>query len=81
MRRFVILFILIAFILALGCYGMNREQQTTLSGAAVGAVGGGLVGAFSGGDPAVGAVVGAGIGGITGYILGEQGERHEHYRR
>ena len=78
MKRIAVVFILLAFIFTLGCYGMNREQQTTLSGAAIGAAGGGLVGAFSGGSPAVGAVVGAGIGGITGYILGEQGE---YYRR
>jgi len=41
-------------------------------------VGGAVVGAFAGGNPAVGAVVGAGIGGITGYIVGEH---DEHYRR
>ncbi len=79
MKRIVVVFILLAFMVTLGCYGMNREQQMTLSGAAIGAVGGGVVGAFSGGSPAVGAVIGAGVGGVTGYILGEQSERH--YRR
>jgi osmotically inducible lipoprotein OsmB len=74
----VVVFILLAFVFTLGCYGMDRKQQMTLSGAGIGAVGGAVVGAFSGGSPAVGAVVGAGIGGVTGYILGEQGE---HYRR
>jgi len=76
MKRVAIIFILFALIFTLGCAGMNRQQQMTLSGAAIGAVGGGAVGAFSGGSPAVGAVVGAGIGGVTGYILGEQGEHH-----
>ncbi len=76
MKRVVIVVILLALIFSLGCYGMNRQQQMTLSGAAAGAVGGGVVGAFSGGDPAVGAVIGAGIGGIAGYILGEEGEHH-----
>ncbi len=79
MKRIVVIFIILALIFTLGCYGMSRQQQTTLSGAAIGAAGGGLVGAFSGGSPAVGAVVGAGIGGVAGYILGEQGD-HERRR-
>ncbi len=77
MKQIAIIFIVLTFLFTAGCAGMSRTQQTTLSGAGIGAVGGAVVGAFAGGSPAVGAVVGAGIGGITGYFVGEQGE----YRR
>jgi hypothetical protein len=80
MRQIAIIFISLIFLFTAGCYGMSRTQQTTLSGAGIGAVGGAVVGAFAGGSPAVGAVVGAGIGGITGYFVGESGE-HEYRRR
>ncbi len=75
MKQIAIIFIVLIFLFTAGCYGMSRTQQTTLSGAGIGAVGGAVVGAFAGGSPAVGAVVGAGIGGITGYLVGE-GEDH-----
>ena len=79
MKQIATIFIIVIFLFTAGCYGMSRRQQTTLSGAAIGAAGGAVVGAFSGGSPAVGAALGAGIGGITGYIIGEHGERE--YRR
>jgi osmotically inducible lipoprotein OsmB len=63
-----------------GCYGMSRQQQSTLSGGAIGAGGGALLGGVSGGSPAVGAVLGGAAGALTGYILGDQGPRHR-YRR
>ena len=64
-----------------GCVGMSRQQQSTLSGGAIGAGGGALLGGISGGSPAVGAVLGGAAGALTGFILGgEQGPRH-HYRR
>ncbi len=79
MRQNAVILIILVFLFTAGCYGMSRTQQTTLSGAGIGAVGGAVVGAFAGGSPAVGAAVGAGIGGITGYFVGESGERE--YRR
>jgi len=63
----------------LGCAGMSRQQQTTLSGGAIGAGGGALLGGVSGGSPAVGAVLGGAAGALTGFILGDQGDgRHRH---
>lgn len=63
----------------LGCAGMSRQQQTTLSGGAIGAGGGALLGGISGGSPAVGAVLGGAAGVLTGFILGDQGDgRHRH---
>ena len=61
------------------CVGMSREQQSTLSGGAIGAGGGALLGGIAGGSPAVGAVLGGAAGALTGYILGDQGERRHRY--
>ena len=64
-----------------GCVGMSRQQQSTLSGGAIGAGGGALIGGISGGSPAVGAVLGGAAGALTGFILGDPGEpRHRHRR-
>lgn len=52
-----------------GCTGMSSRQQSTLSGAGIGAVGGGALGAVVGGSPVTGAVIGAGVGGAAGYLL------------
>ncbi len=74
MKRMVIVFIILTFFATLtGCAGMNRRQQTTLSGAAIGAVGGGLLGAAVGGSALAGATIGAAAGALGGYIVGEQG--------
>jgi len=53
----------------LGCSGMNSRQQSTLSGAGIGAVGGGVIGAATGGNAATGALIGAGVGGASGYLI------------
>ncbi len=80
MKRIVIAFIILMFVVTLtGCADMTRTQQTTLSGAAIGAVGGGVLGAIVGGRPLAGAALGAGIGALGGYIAGEHGRGY--YRR
>ena len=82
MKRMVTVFIVLAFVCAIiGCYGMSRTQQTTLSGAAIGAGGGALLGGVVGGRPLEGAALGAAIGALGGYIAGEQGEGYRHHRR
>lgn len=58
-----------------GCAGMSSREQSTLSGGAIGAGGGALLGGISGGRPAVGAAVGGAAGALTGYLLGDQGVR------
>jgi uncharacterized membrane protein len=81
MRRIAIVFVIFAFVLTIvGCAGMSRTQQTTLSGAGIGAAGGAVLGAVVGGNPLVGAAVGAGVGGAAGYIVGEQGSGRGHRR-
>jgi len=73
MKHVLIVLMVLTFVFTLaGCADMNRTQQTTLSGAAIGAVGGGILGAIVGGRPLAGAALGAGIGALGGYIAGEQ---------
>jgi len=72
MKHIAVVFIILVFVVTfVGCSGMTRTQQTTLSGAGIGAAGGAVLGAVVGGSPVVGAVVGGGVGAVTGYIIGE----------
>jgi len=64
--------ILLAALIAVGasgCSGMTHQQQRALSGGAIGAAGGAVLGAVAGLTPAVGALVGgpggAAIGALT----------------
>jgi hypothetical protein len=50
-----------------GCDHLNRQQQRTLSGGAIGAAGGAVVGALTGG-PLVGALIGGGAGAAVGAL-------------
>ena len=46
MKRIAVVFIILVFTFTfVGCSGMTRTQQTTLSGAGIGAVGGAVLGA------------------------------------
>jgi osmotically inducible lipoprotein OsmB len=79
---FAIVFVtLIAFLTS--CAGLTRTQQKTLTGAAIGAGGGAILGEIVGGRPFTGAVIGAGVGALGGYIAGEsdEGYYHRQYRR
>ena len=60
----VILIVLVFAFTFVGCSGMTRTEQTTLSGAGIGAVGGAVLGAAVGGNPLVGAAAGAAVGGV-----------------
>ena len=52
MKRIAVVFIILVFVFTfVGCSGMSRTQQTTLSGAGIGAVGGAVLGAAVGGSP------------------------------
>lgn len=75
------LLVLLLAIIISGCSGMTPRQQSTLSGGAIGAGGGALIGAVSGGRPAVGAVLGGAAGALSGYILGDPGTRHRYLDR
>lgn len=71
MKRITAVFVAIATVFLISCTGMSSRQQSTLSGAGIGAVGGGVLGAVVGDSPVTGAVVGAGVGGAAGYLLGK----------
>ncbi|MCM0082945.1 YMGG-like glycine zipper-containing protein [Geomonas sp. Red32] len=81
MRPVRYLTVVLVAALTFGCVGMNRQQQSTLSGGAIGAAGGAFLGAVSGGSPAVGAVVGGAAGALTGFILGDPRNDRHYYRR
>ncbi|MBF0549855.1 MAG: hypothetical protein HQK60_04915 [Deltaproteobacteria bacterium] len=77
MKRITFVLVILAFACMIGCSGMTHTQQTTLSGGAIGAAGGAVLGAVVGGSPAVGAVVGGAAGAGVGYLIGE----HDEHRR
>ena len=65
MRKMVIL-VMVAAVLVGGCSGMSNTEQRTLSGGAIGAGSGALIG-WAAGCPACGAAIGAGAGALGGY--------------
>jgi len=66
MKRAAVL-LLVAAMLIGGCSGMSNTQQRTLSGGAIGASSGALIG-WAAGCPACGAAIGGGAGLAGGYI-------------
>jgi osmotically inducible lipoprotein OsmB len=59
-----------------GCADMTATQQRTLSGGALGAVGGTAVGAIAG-NAGMGAVIGAGVGLVGGYVYDQHKQSEE----
>jgi osmotically inducible lipoprotein OsmB len=59
--------VMIAALLVGGCSGMSNTQQRTLSGGAIGAGSGALIG-WAAGCPACGAAIGGGAGLVGGYV-------------
>ena len=68
MKKTVIFIVVLALALSLGgCSGMSTTQQRVVSGGAIGASGGALIG-WAAGSPAAGAAIGGGAGLVGGYI-------------
>jgi osmotically inducible lipoprotein OsmB len=59
--------IMVAALVVGGCSGMSTTQQRTLSGGAIGAGSGALIG-WAAGCPGCGAAIGGGAGALGGYI-------------
>ena len=59
--------IVVAVLLVGGCSGMSNTQQRVVSGGAIGASSGALIG-WAAGSPAAGAAIGGGAGLLGGYI-------------
>jgi len=72
MKKVVILVVVLALALG-GCTGMSSTQQRVLSGGAIGASGGALIG-WAAGSPAAGAAIGGGAGLLAGFLY-DQFER------
>ena len=66
MRKMVIL-VMVAAVLVGSCSGMSNTEQRTLSGGAIGAGGGALIG-WAAGSPAAGAAIGGGAGLLGGFL-------------
>jgi len=63
----VLVVALVATLMVASCSGMTYTQQRVVSGGAIGAGSGALIG-WAAGSPAVGAAVGGGVGAIGGLI-------------
>ncbi len=59
--------IMVAALVVSGCAGMSTTEQRVLSGGAIGASGGTLIG-WAAGSPAIGAAVGGGAGMLGGFL-------------
>jgi uncharacterized membrane protein len=66
MKKLAVL-VLVATLLAGGCSGMSYTEQRVLSGGAIGASSGALIG-WAAGSPAAGAAIGAGAGALGGFL-------------
>jgi len=66
MKKTVILIVVLALALG-GCSGMSSTQQRMLSGGAMGASSGALIG-WAAGSPAAGAAIGGGAGVLGGFL-------------
>ena len=71
MKALKIPLIVIAFLVPVGCTNMTKEEQGTVSGAAIGAAAGVGFTALTGGSKWTGAAIGAAAGGIAGHIKGK----------
>jgi osmotically inducible lipoprotein OsmB len=72
MKKIVVLVVLCAFVLG-GCAGMSYTEQRVLSGGAIGASSGAVIG-WAAGSPAVGAAVG-GVAGLAGGFIYDRYEK------
>jgi len=66
MKKTFILVVVAVMVLG-GCSGMSNTQQRMLSGGAIGAGSGALIG-WAAGCPACGAAIGGGAGVVGGYV-------------
>jgi osmotically inducible lipoprotein OsmB len=66
MKKTVILVVVAVMVLG-GCSGMSYTEQRVLSGGAIGASSGALIG-WAAGCPACGAAIGGGAGMLGGYV-------------
>ncbi len=68
MRTLILGATLASLLLTSACAGMSPREQRMLSGGAIGAGGGALLGALTGGSPVLGAVLGGAAGTVVGAV-------------
>ena len=71
MKRFALVLAATALFATTACSNMSAREQRMLSGGAIGAAGGALIGAASGGSAATGALIGGGAGVVAGALMGD----------
>ncbi|MFH1594764.1 MAG: YMGG-like glycine zipper-containing protein [Pseudomonadota bacterium] len=76
MKKAVILLMVVALAVG-GCSGMSSTQQRVLSGGAIGASSGALIG-WAAGSPAAGAAIGAGAGALGGFLYDQYQKSRGH---
>ena len=67
--RLTIFILVVALIISIGIFGCTRTKKAQQ--------GGGLAGALLAGDKEMGALIGAGIGGIIGYVIGNEMDKSD----
>jgi osmotically inducible lipoprotein OsmB len=76
MKKAVIVLMVLALAVG-GCSGMSSTQQRVLSGGAIGAGSGALIG-WAAGSPAAGAAIGAGAGALGGFLYDQYQKSRGH---
>ena len=76
MKKVIVLLVVLALALG-GCAGMNATQERVLSGGAIGASSGALIG-WAAGSPAAGAAIGGGAGLLGGFIYDQYEKSRGH---
>ena len=76
MKKAIVLLVVLALALG-GCSGMSSTQQRVLSGGAIGAGSGAIIGAAAG-SPAAGAAIGGGAGLLGGFIYDQYEKSRGH---
>jgi osmotically inducible lipoprotein OsmB len=71
MKRILLPVVLCGALLAGGCSNLTREEQTTLTGGAIGAAGGAAISALAGGNAGIGALIGGAAGAVAGNLKGK----------
>lgn len=68
MKKLALVVLTVGVLSTAACSGMSTQQQRTLSGGAIGAAGGAIIG-LAAGSPAIGAVVGGAVGATAGALI------------
>ncbi|MDZ7698962.1 MAG: glycine zipper domain-containing protein [Deltaproteobacteria bacterium] len=80
MIKIVIALIVVSCLAIGGCAGMSETEQRALSGGALGAAGGAIIGAIAG-DAGLGVAIGGAVGAGGGYLYGKHREAEQNAYR